>query len=320
MTTANRFNEELSAATTEKIDPRYRDLDLLPTVDMVRAMNEAEAEVSRVVSSQASTIASAVDGIAARMRDGGRLIYVGAGTPGRLGVLDASECPPTFSTQPGQVMGIIAGGQAALTTAIEGAEDDAAQGDADVRAIELTSLDTVVGITASGRTPYVLGAIDAARSVGALTVGVSSNHNAKLSALVDFPIEVVVGPEIIAGSTRLKAGSAQKQVLNILSTLSMIKLGKTYGNLMVDVSATNAKLLVRAENLVMEITGVDRETAAEALSKVDNHVKTAVVCIVRDVDPSRAKELLDDARGSLRVAISGELSRSGSNRDVSRLV
>lgn len=295
----------LNGFTTEMVDPRYRDLDLMSTDEMVQAMNEAEAEVPRAVARAHSAISGAVDAIAERLARGGRLIYVGAGTPGRLGVLDASECPPTFSTDPAMVRGIIAGGQAALTSAIEGAEDDEEAGAADLLAAGLSADDAVVGISASGRTPYVLGAMRAAREAGAVTVGVSSNAGARLSAAVDHPIEVIVGPEIISGSTRLKAGSAQKQVLNMLSTLSMVKLGKTYGNLMVDVSATNQKLQVRAQNLVMEITGVDVETARTALDHAGLEVKTAIVCLVREVMPEQARELLAAHGGFLRAALEG---------------
>lgn len=295
--------EVLNRLTTEMVDPRYRDLDLLPTLEMVKTMNEAEAEVPRAVAAAAPAISAAVDAIAARLKRGGRLLYVGAGTPGRLGVLDASECPPTFRTEPWMVRGIIAGGVPALTSAIEGAEDDASTGMEDLCREDVGAVDAVVGISASGRTPYVIGAMQAARAAGAVTVGLSSNRNSRLSMAVDFPIEVIVGPEIISGSTRLKAGSAQKQVLNMLSTLSMVRLGKTYGNLMVDVSATNHKLQVRAQNLVMEITGVDEATARAALELADHEVKTACVCIQRDVSPEEARALLAEVGGFLRAAL-----------------
>jgi N-acetylmuramic acid 6-phosphate etherase len=295
--------DALDGFTTEMVDPTYRDLDLMTTDEMVRAMNEAEAEVPRAVAAASRAVSAAVDAVAAQLAAGGRLLYVGAGTPGRLGVLDASECPPTFSTEPWMVQGIIAGGPSALTAAIEGAEDDEDAGRHDLDELGVNAKDAVVGISASGRTPYVLGAVRAARAVGAVTVGVSSNEGSRLSAAAEFPIEVVVGPEIISGSTRLKAGSAQKQVLNMLSTLSMVKLGKTYGNLMVDVSASNRKLEVRAQNLVREITGVDVETARAALAAADQEVKTAIVCITRDVDASTARGLLAQANGFLRRAL-----------------
>ncbi|MGV8847663.1 N-acetylmuramic acid 6-phosphate etherase [Tessaracoccus sp.] len=291
----------MDALTTEMADPRYSDLDLWTTAQMVSAMNEAEADVSSAVGRAHAQITSAIDAISAGLARGGRLIYVGAGTPGRLGVLDASECPPTFSTDPGMVRGLIAGGSLALTSAVEGAEDDYQAGYEEVLALNVTGNDAVVGITASGRTPYVLGAIAAATDCGAVTGGISCNQGAELSARVDHPIEAVVGPEIIAGSTRLKAGSAQKQILNMISTLSMVKIGKTYGNLMVDVSASNQKLQVRAQNLVMRIAGVDVERATAALAACDGDVKTAIVCIMRDVEPLRARDILAASGGVLRA-------------------
>lgn len=295
--------ETLSGFTTEGMDPRYRDLDLMSTAEMVQAMNEAEAQVPRAVAAAAAQISAAVDAVSERLAVGGRLLYVGAGTPGRLGVLDASECPPTFSTDPAMVQGIIAGGTAALTAAIEGAEDDEDAGSQDLIAAGVSNLDAVVGVSASGRTPYVLGALRAATEAGAVTVGLSSNRGAKLSQASQYPIEVVVGPEVISGSTRLKAGSAQKQVLNMLSTLSMVKLGKTYGNLMVDVSATNHKLQIRAQNLVMHIAGVDVERARAALAQADHEVKTAIVCLTQDLDAPRARALLAKSNGFLRTAL-----------------
>lgn len=294
----------LIGSTTEGIDPRYAQFDQFTTTKMVAAMNEAEAEVPRAIKAVVPAIAAAIDDIAPRMAAGGRLIYVGAGTPGRLGVLDASECPPTFSADPSQVVGLIAGGSIALTTAVEGAEDDRQAGERDAADLGLGPNDTVVGLTASGRTPYVMGAVDAAHAAGALTVGVVSNAESPLSAMVDHAIEVIVGPEVIAGSTRLKAGSAQKQVLNMLSTLTMVKLGKTYGNLMVDVSATNKKLMERAQRLVCELTGVSPDEARQALAACDNKVKCAVVSIIRGVDAATARNILDKTNGFLRPAIS----------------
>lgn len=297
--------ETLNGFTTEMVDPRYAQLDQMSTLDMVRAMNEAEAEVPRAVAAASTAISAAIDAAAEALSLGGRLLYVGAGTPGRLGVLDASECPPTFSTDPRLVVGIIAGGKPALTKAVEDAEDSPEQGKADLQQHQLTARDIVVGISASGRTPYVLGAMRYAREIGATTVGISSNAGAALSARVDHAIEVVVGPEIISGSTRLKAGSAQKQVLNMLSTLTMVKLGKTYGNLMVDVAATNQKLLVRAQNLVMRIADVDRPTARAALAAANDEVKTAVVMLIRGINPDEARSLLQASAGHLRTALEG---------------
>ncbi|SEA33616.1 N-acetylmuramic acid 6-phosphate etherase [Bowdeniella nasicola] len=295
--------EDLARFTTEMADPRYADIDLLETTEMVRVMNEADAEVSRAVKRASASIVEAIDAISAQLARGGRLIYVGAGTAGRMGVLDASECPPTFSTDPSLVVGIIAGGPGALTTAVEGAEDDYEAGLASLESLHLTSLDTVVGISASGRTPFVRGAIAAARATGAVTAAISSNPNAALSAAVDYPIEVIVGPEVISGSTRLKAGSAQKQVLNMISTLSMVKLGKTYGNLMVDVNATNQKLEVRAQLLVTRITGASADEAQAALRAAGGSVKTAIVMIARGVPAAEAEEILSSHGGSLRAAI-----------------
>ncbi|MGO1383288.1 MAG: N-acetylmuramic acid 6-phosphate etherase [Arachnia sp.] len=305
MTSHQLSSGDLQALTTETVDPRYRELDLMTTAQMVAAMNDAEAEVPRAVKRAMREIVSAVDAISSGLARGGRLIYVGAGTAGRLGVLDASECPPTFSTPAEMVHGIIAGGHTALTTAVEGAEDDLEAGFSEIMALNVTEIDTVVGISASGRTPFVMGAITAATSCGATTAGLSCNAGAPLSALVSHPIEVVVGPEVLTGSTRLKAGSAQKQVLNMLSTLPMVRIGKTYGNLMVDVAATNLKLEVRALNLVVNITGATPERAAEALSASGGDVKTAVVCVKRDLDPGQASALLASHAGNLRAVIEG---------------
>lgn len=296
---------DLSTLTTESVDPRYSDLDTLDVAALTAAMNEAEAEVPVAVRAALPQITEAVEQIVDRVRAGGRILYVGAGTPGRLGVLDASECPPTFSTDPETVQGIIAGGPAALRDAVEGAEDDTAAGAALVDEHLVTAADAVVGLTASGRTPYVLAAIEAARSVGALTVGVSCNAGAELSTVAELAIEVVVGPEIVSGSTRLKAGSAQKQVLNMISTVSMVRLGKTYGNLMVDVAATNAKLRVRARRLVEQIAAVDPQTADSALAASGGHVKVAAAMLVHGVDRQTAEQWLADADGRLRTVIEG---------------
>ncbi|MBF0721086.1 N-acetylmuramic acid 6-phosphate etherase [Sanguibacter inulinus] len=296
---------DLSTLTTESLDPRYSDLDTLDVAALTAAMNDAEAEVPVAVRAALPQITEAIEQIVDRVRAGGRILYVGAGTPGRLGVLDASECPPTFSTDPETVQGIIAGGPAALRDAVEGAEDDTAAGAALVDEHLVTAADAVVGLTASGRTPYVLAAIEAARSVGALTVGVSCNAGAELSTVAELAIEVVVGPEIVSGSTRLKAGSAQKQVLNMISTVSMVRLGKTYGNLMVDVAATNAKLRVRARRLVEQIAAVDPQTADSALAASGGHVKVAAAMLVHGVDRPTAERWLADADGRLRTVIEG---------------
>lgn len=289
--------------TTEAVDPRYADLDLMPTEAIAEAMNEADKQVPLAIGEAIPQITAAINAISSGMQRGGRLFYVGAGTSGRLGVLDASECPPTFSSSPDQVVGLIAGGDHALRNAIEGAEDDFDDGYATLDAQGLRPNDSVVGIAASGRTPYVLGAIQAASDARATTVGLCNNPGAVLSQAVDFPIEVVVGPEIVSGSTRLKAGSAQKQVLNMISTIAMVRLGKTYGNLMVDVSASNEKLYARARNLVMRVTGCDEPTAIEALERCDGSVKTAAVSILLGIDADAARARLASKGGALRAAL-----------------
>lgn len=293
----------MSAPTTESIDPRYANLDQMSTMEMARAMNEAEMAVPKAIRKALPQIVAAVDAIASGMKKGGRIFYVGAGTAGRMGVLDASECPPTFRSDPSQVVGIIAGGDYALRNAVEGAEDDFDEGARSVEVYDLNENDTVVGIAASGRTPFALGAVEAGKAAGATTVGISSNAGATLARAAEYPIEVVVGPEVITGSTRLKAGSAQKQVLNMLSTLTMVKLGKTYGNLMVDLEATNKKLEQRSKNLVMHITGHDEETAAQAIADADGSVKKAVVMLEKELDLAEAEALLAENDGFLRATL-----------------
>ncbi len=293
----------MTTPTTESVDPRHADLDRMSTLEMAKAMNDAEKEVPRAVEKALPQIVAAVDAIASGMKKGGRLFYVGAGTAGRMGVLDASECPPTFSSDPSQVVGMIAGGDGALRKAVEGAEDDFEEGARTVQAFNLTNNDTVVGIAASGRTPFTLGAVEAGNAAGATTVGISCNAGSALAEAAQHPIEVVVGPEVITGSTRLKAGSAQKQVLNMLSTLTMVKLGKTYGNLMVDLQATNEKLEERSRRLVTRITGVDDRVAQDALELADGSVKKAVVMIEKQLDAAAAEELLNEKGGFLRAAL-----------------
>ncbi|MGP6178464.1 N-acetylmuramic acid 6-phosphate etherase [Microbacterium sp. A196] len=290
---------------TEQIDERYRDLDTMPTLDAMRAMNEAEASVPAAISAALPAIAAVVDAVAERLAAGGRLLYFGAGTSGRLGVVDASECPPTFHSDPQQVQGVIAGGKSAMFQAVEGAEDSVELGAAAVAELEVTERDVVFGIAASGRTPFVLGAVRAGRAVGALTVGLSCNTGSLLGAAVDMPIEVAVGPEVLSGSTRLKAGSATKQVLNMVSTGAMIRIGKTYGNLMVDLSVSNAKLRDRAERLVTAVTGADAATAAATLVASGLRVPVASVMIVRGVDRDAAEALLADAGGRLSGVLRG---------------
>ena len=293
----------LGRLPTERVSPDYADLDLRSTSERVAAMNAEDAEVAAAVALAAPAITAAVDGITDRLARGGRLLYIGAGTAGRLGILDASECPPTFGTDPSLVVGLIAGGTTALTTAIENVEDDSAQGAADLAARGTGELDVVVGISASGRTPYVCGAVDAARRLGALTIAITSNPGSPLAAGAEIAIEVLTGPELVAGSTRLKAGTAQKLVLNMLSTLSMVKLGKTYGNIMIDLVATNEKLRARAQRTVMRVTGCSAAEATEALTGSEGSVKTAVLMLLASVTKVEADDRLGRHRGNLRAAL-----------------
>lgn len=279
------------------------DLDSLSSLDLVRLINEEDATVATVVARALPAIAAAVDAIAERLRAGGRLVYVGAGSAGRLGVLDASEWGPTFGAPEEQVVALMAGGAGAVTRAVEGAEDDEEAGAADVAELGLAAADAVVGISASGRTPYVLGAIRQAAAVGALTIGISCNAGTALSWVVAQPIEVETGPEVVAGSTRLKAGTAQKLVLNMLSTATMVRLGKTYGDLMVDLRATNDKLRHRARRIVAQAAGVDDAQAAVALAGAGGQVKVAVVMLRCRVPAERAAALVEAAGGNLRRAL-----------------
>lgn len=299
---------ELESLTTEAFRPELADIDQLPTLDIAKLMNAEDAAVPTAVSAQLPLIAAAIDAIAERMARGGRLIYAGAGTAGRLGVLDASECPPTFNTAPSQVVGLIAGGQEAVVTSIEGAEDSAELARTDLDALALTPDDTVVGVSASGRTPYAVGAVEHARATGALTVGVSCNTASALAAAADHGIEIVVGPELVTGSTRLKAGTAQKLVLNMLSTITMIRLGKTYGNLMVDVRATNDKLRARSHRIVALATGATDTEIETALTASGGQVKNAILTILSGVDPSTATRLLTENDGHLRAALAAAMT------------
>ncbi|MHB1009484.1 MAG: N-acetylmuramic acid 6-phosphate etherase [Propionibacteriaceae bacterium] len=294
---------ELADLLTESVDPRYADLDTLSVPALAQLMNEADRTVPEAVRTALPQIVPVIEAIAERMAVGGRLLYVGAGTPGRLGVLDASECPPTFNTAPGQVSAIIAGGTEALLTAIEGVEDDAAAGVAAIDEAGIGPLDSVVGIAASGRTPYVVGAVTRARERGALTVGLSCHASARLSMAAELPIEVIVGPEVVSGSTRLKSGTAQKLVLNMISTITMVRLGKTYGNLMIDVRATNHKLRERAQRIVQHITGATREDVSSALDASDNDIRVASLMLARTESADAASARLRRAGGNLRTAL-----------------
>ena len=288
---------------TESDNPGSRHIDKLPASDIVKLINAEDAKVAAAVETALPQVAQAVDSIVQALSAGGRLFYIGAGTSGRLGVLDAVECVPTFSAPPQLVQGIIAGGDAALTQAVEGAEDDPLQARRDMRAHGVTAADVVCGIAASGRTPYVVGALSYARELGAATIAVACNPDSSIGALAAVSISVDLGPEIISGSTRMKAGSAQKMILNMLSTATMIRLGKVYGNLMVDLKVTNQKLAQRANRLVRQITGVDEDNAERLLAQANNEVKTAVVMQMRQVDAESARNLLSQSGGRLRQVI-----------------
>ena len=293
----------LAALATEQANPATRDLDRMSPLEIVQAMNAEDARVAGAVATELPQIARAVEEIAARLRRGGRLIYVGAGTSGRLGVLDAAECPPTFSTPPDLVVGLIAGGPTALTRSVEEVEDRADAGRAEIERLDVTEWDAVVGLAASGRTPYVLGAVAAARERGVLTVGLACNAGTPLADLVEIMVASVVGPEVISGSTRLKAGTAQKMVLNMLSTGAMVLLGKTYGNLMVDLQPANAKLRRRAVRIVQSATGLDATAAAAALHAAGNDVKAAIVAARAGISPEEARARLAASGGVVRRAL-----------------
>ncbi|MGX5188974.1 N-acetylmuramic acid 6-phosphate etherase [Streptomyces avermitilis] len=294
---------ELETLTTEAFRPELAEIDQLPTLEIARLMNGEDATVPAAVAARLPQIAAAIDAIADRMARGGRLVYAGAGTAGRLGVLDASECPPTFNTDPSEVVGLIAGGPSAMVTSIEGAEDSKELAAGDLAGLGLTADDTVVGVSASGRTPYAIGAVEYARARGALTVGLSCNADSALAAAADHGIEIVAGPELLTGSTRLKAGTAQKLVLNMLSTITMIRLGKTYGNLMVDVRASNEKLRARSRRIVALATGAADEEVERALAATDGEVKNAILTILGGVDGPTAARLLEESDGHLRAAL-----------------
>ncbi|MBL8819000.1 MAG: N-acetylmuramic acid 6-phosphate etherase [Planctomyces sp.] len=290
-------------STTESRNAASAQIDTLSPLQFADLMNQEDATVAAAVRRELPGIAQAIEVISDRLRNHGRLFYIGAGTSGRLGVLDASECPPTFSTPPELVVGIIAGGPAALTRAIEGAEDNAAQAEVDLKQVNLCAKDVLVGIAASGRTPYVIHALRYARSLGAFAIGFACNEHSAMQSEADLMITTVVGPEIITGSTRLKSGTATKMVLNMLTTGAMVQLGKTYGNLMVDLRATNEKLRNRSQKIVAEITGLAQTDAEKVLELCGGEVKTAIVMTVRHTTPDNARALLKAAGGQLRGAI-----------------
>jgi N-acetylmuramic acid 6-phosphate etherase len=292
----------LENLTTETRNPSSAEIDRLSTVDMLTVINQADAEIASAVAKVIPSIAKAVDGIAERLRSGGRLFYTGAGTSGRLGVLDASECPPTFNVPPDLVQGLIAGGDRALRTSTERAEDDPTLGASDLEARNLSSSDTVVGIAASGRTPYVLGGIEYARAKGALTVGLSCTVDSQLAQAADIAITPIAGPEIVTGSTRMRAGTATKLVLNMISSGVMIRLGYVYGNLMVNVEPTNAKLADRARRIIATVANVSYEEAGRLLDE-SGSVRAAVTMHKLCVSREEAERRLAKAGGSLRAAL-----------------
>jgi N-acetylmuramic acid 6-phosphate etherase len=297
------MTEGLSGLVTEQYRPDLADLDRQPTEELVRIMNAEDARVPHAIARAVPEIAAAIDGIVERLRAGGRLIYVGAGTAGRIGILDAVECGPTFNSAPDQVIGVMAGGPRAVVSATESVEDRRDLGASDFGSLGVTGRDAVVGVSASGCTPYTLGAVEYARRAGALTVGLSCNPESQLSRLVEYPIEIVVGPEVIAGSTRLKAGTAQKLVLNMLSTIAMIRLGKTLGNLMVDVRATNEKLRDRSRRIVELATGVDGPDLDRVLVRSGGNAKVAIVMLLAEVDVAEAERRLAKTGGRVREAL-----------------
>jgi N-acetylmuramic acid 6-phosphate etherase len=292
----------LATLPTEARNPASEHIDQLPTLDMLRIINEEDAKVAAAVAIELPNIAKAVDAIAARFEQGGLLFYIGAGTSGRLGVLDASECPPTFSVPPTLVQGLMAGGDEALRKSSEATEDIPEQGAADLTAAGFTQQDTLVGIAASGRTPYVIGAMQQAKSIGALTISLTCVPNSQIAAIADIAIAPVTGPEILTGSTRLKAGTATKLVLNMLSTGVMIKTGAVYSNLMVNVQPTNAKLVDRAQRIISAATGVDMATAARLLEE-SGSVKTAIAMQKLSLDRAAAEAKLKASHGRLAAAL-----------------
>ena len=298
-----QMKETPMTSLTEQRNPLTTDIDRLSTLEIVQRMNAEDATVPTTVAQALPAVAQAVDMIVDRLRAGGRLIYVGAGTSGRLGVLDAAECVPTFSVSPNLVQAVMAGGEGAITRSIEGAEDSREQGRAAILALDLTPEDAVVGIAASGRTPFVVAALEAAAEIGAGTVGIACNQPAAVLDAAEIKIAALTGPEVITGSTRLKAGTAQKLILNMLSTATMIRLGKVYGNLMVDVRVSNYKLADRARRIVSEVTGVSQEEAGTLLEQTDNEVKTAIVVALLGLSPQEARSRLQTAQGVLREVI-----------------
>lgn len=293
---------DLSHMTTEKRNPATLELDTMTALEIATVMNQEDRRVPLAIEAALPQIARTIEAVETAFRAGGRLFYTGAGTSGRLGVLDASECPPTFGVDPGMVVGLIAGGDRALRFPIEGAEDDRELGRRDLQEKGLCAKDVLVGIAASGRTPYVLGGLEYAKSLGCATAAIACNKGSAVGQAADIAIEVEVGPEVLTGSTRLKSGTAQKLILNMISTGAMVRIGKAYQNLMVDVVQSNEKLQTRAENIVMEATGADRSTARTTIDAAGGRVKTAIVMILTGRDAKEAQALLERSGGRVREA------------------
>ena len=300
---AENLLQTLSTLITEQRNPNSMHVDSLSALEIVQLMNEEDKQVPLAIEKCLPQIAQAVECIVDAFQQDGRLVYIGAGTSGRLGVLDASECPPTFGVSPEMVKGIIAGGERALRHPIEGAEDSKAQAVVDLQTIHFSSKDVLVGIAASGRTPYVIGALEYAKSLGSVTVSIASNPNSAMANIVDIAIDTVVGPEVLTGSSRLKSGTAQKLVLNMLTTASMILMGKCYQNLMVDVQASNEKLKARAIRIVMQATDCDKALAEETLKQADQNAKLAIMMILSGLDRAQAEALLEKHHGKLQLAL-----------------
>ncbi|EPU3935459.1 N-acetylmuramic acid 6-phosphate etherase [Morganella sp. GD04133] len=296
---------DLTSMITESRNPASADIDSLPTLDMLRVINREDQTVALAVEKTLPQVAQVVDAVAQAFRLDGRLIYMGAGTSGRLGILDASECPPTFGTPAEQVVGLIAGGHKAILKAVENAEDNRELAVSDLKALNFSKNDVLVGIAASGRTPYVLGGMEYGLSLGATVAAISCNPDSEMSRLAGIAITPVVGPEVITGSSRMKAGTAQKLILNMITTGAMIRSGKVYGNLMADVEATNAKLVERQKRIVMAATECDRATAEQALTACGGHCKTAIVMILAQLSAGDAKALLAQHQGFIRDALTG---------------
>ncbi len=300
---AENLLQTLSTLITEQRNPNSMNVGSLSALEIVQLMNEEDKQVPLAIEKCLPQIAQAVERIVSTFQQGGRLVYIGAGTSGRLGVLDASECPPTFGVSPEMVKGIIAGGERALRHPIEGAEDSKAQAVVDLQTIQFSSKDVLVGIAASGRTPYVIGALEYAKSLGSVTVSIASNPNSAMANIVDIAIDTVVGPEVLTGSSRLKSGTAQKLVLNMLTTASMILMGKCYQNLMVDVQASNEKLKARAIRIVMQATDCDKALAEETLKQADQNAKLAIMMILSGLERAQAEALLEKHQGKLQLAL-----------------